>query len=167
MDDPRGSLRRGGGNGALHTYLHDHAAGARHALEMLRALRADAVDSPAGVFANERVGEIEEDLRVLEGLATQVGAEGLQAKEMAGWVADKLSRIKLSPLGEPFHAFEAVEFLSLGILGKHALWRVLATIAPFEPRLGGVDFEFLMQRADAQYAAIETVRLRLATQVFL
>lgn len=101
--------------------LHNHAAGEQHAGEMLRALRDRHADTSVNDFAADLLHQVEEDLTRLEGLATDIGAGGFQAKEWAGWLADKLSRLKLSPLDKPFHIFEALEFLSLGILGKRAV----------------------------------------------
>lgn len=146
---------------SLHTYLHDHTAGAQHAVQMLRALSDTHAGTSLGVFAGDLLHQVEEDLAMLENLATNIGAGGFQAKEMAGWLADRLSRLKLSPLDKPFHAFEALEFISLGILGKRALWRALESVAFSDSKLEAINFNDLLERAESQYASTEAMRLGL------
>jgi hypothetical protein len=121
---------------SLRIYLRDHTAGAEGAVQLLNALKDHHANTPLGFFAAEQLAGVEEDLGVLEELTRRVGGEGFQAKEFIGWLGEKLSRLKLTPLEHPFNAFEAVEFLSLGILGKRALWRTLASVAALHSELG-------------------------------
>ncbi len=152
--------------GDLSTYLHDHTAGAQHAVELFRALKEAHAGTSLGQAADELLQQVVEDLAVLERVATKAGAPGFQLKQLAGWMADKVSRLKLAPLGNAFNTFEALEFLSLGILGKRALWKTLLAIATGHPELHGIDFTALIARADAQYAATEAMRLQMAVQAF-
>ena len=155
-----------GDQGALSTYLHDHTAGAQHAIELLRALSEAHAGGPLGETADELLQQVTQDLAVLERIATKVGAQDFQVKELAGWIADKFSRLKLAPLGNAFHAFEALEFLSLGILGKRALWKALSAIATEHVELRDIDLERLIVRAEAQYEATEGMRLRMVAEAF-
>jgi hypothetical protein len=59
-----------------------------------------------------------------------------------------------------------LEFRSLGILGKRALWRALASVASDIPKLEAINFIYLIERAEAQYAATEAMRLQLAELAF-
>lgn len=153
-------------HGALSTYLHDHTAGAQHAIELFRALSEAHAGAPLGETAGELLHQVAEDLAVLERIATKVGAQGFQLKELTGWIADKFSRLKLAPLGNAFNAFEALEFLGLGILGKRALWKALSAIATERDELHDIDLERLIARAEAQYAATEGMRLRMVVEAF-
>ena len=166
MDDRLNSSGSYEGNISLHTYVHDHAAGAQQAVQLLRTLSDHHGGTALHGFAADLLEQVEEDLATLENLSTKIGADGFQAKEFAGWLADQLSRLKLSPLDEPFHVFEALEFLSLGILGKRALWRALASVAVTQPKLAGINYDELLQRAETQYGATERMRLQLAAQAF-
>jgi hypothetical protein len=150
----------------LHTYLHDHTAGAEHAVELFKALQQEHEGTLLGQFAAAQLREIQQDLTVLESLAKRAGADGFQVKELAGWIGDKLSRLKLAPSAGGFHTFEALEFLSLGILGKRSLWRALHSVSSMHPELQGVNYMELIQRAEAQYEATEKMRLQMAVQVF-
>lgn len=150
----------------LGTYLHDHTAGAQNAVELFRALSEVHAGTALGQTADELLQQVVEDLALLERIATKAGAPGFQLKELAGWMADKFSRLKLAPLGTAFNTFEALEFLSMGILGKRALWRALREISTEHQALHGIDFETLIARAEAQYTATETLRLRMADDAF-
>ena len=154
------------GKQALRTYLRDHSAGAEHAVQLLKALKEEHGRTALGDFAAILLEQVESDLETLEGLAQRVGADGFQVKELAGWLGDKLSRIKLSPGGNPFSTFEVLEFLSLGILGKRALWRALIAVSSVHPELQGMDLNALLERAELQYTTTEKMRLQMAMHVF-
>lgn len=153
---------------ALATYLEDHLAGSVHAIELLKAMRDDHKDEPLGEFAGELVPEIEADRQQLLRLVERIGAGPSEMKQLAGWVSEKVGRIKLSHrVTNSLSTFEALEFLELGIHGKWALWRALAEVGPAEPRLQGVNFDRLIRRADAQHSQVEEFRLELARTLFI
>jgi hypothetical protein len=151
---------------ALRTYLGDHTAGAEHAIQLLRALKEEHQATALGDFVTVQLPQVEDDLKILEDLARRFNAEGFQVKELAGWLGDKLTRFKLAPGGSPFNTFEVLEFLSLGILGKRALWRTLIAISSMHPQLQELDLYSLVERAELQHDATETMRLLVAKQVF-
>lgn len=146
----------------LSTYLTDHLAGAEAALGLLDRLGSDPRDE-LDPQALQR--EIEADRDVLAGVLEALGSGPSGLKRAAGWVAEKLARPKL-PLDEPLGRFEALELLSLGILGKRALWRALATCADADGRLARFDLTDLAARAEAQHAAVERARLAWARRAF-
>lgn len=152
-------------NESLITYVQDHLAGARFAIELIEDLRDQADDANLAKFAGRLLGEVEADRQTLEGLLQKSSAQQSSTlKEAASALAQKASRLKLS-LSEPFGRFEAVELLSLGVLGKRALWRALENVASAQ-RLAELDWTELVRRADEQHAELEAVRLRLAAEAF-
>jgi hypothetical protein len=88
---------------ALQTYLRDHVAGAQHAIQLLQALCELQAGTPAGQSTSELLKQVQEDLVVLKRVATSVGAEDFQLKEIAGWLGDKLGRLKLA-VGRPLYS---------------------------------------------------------------
>ena len=52
-----------------------------------------------------------------------------------------------------------LESLSLGIEGKAKLWRTLGEVSVTEPRLAGIDFAGLLERAHSQRERMEPYRL--------
>ena len=147
----------------LATYLHDHLAGAMHAVELVEAMRDEYSDKPLGQFAARILGEIESDRAVLKNLADRVGAGSSSFKELTAWFGEKLSRLKLRRGGEyGLGLLESLQFLALGIRGKLALWDALAVVADSDPRLQGTDFEQLAARAESQFVIVEQLRLETA-----
>ncbi len=147
----------------LATYLHDHSAASDFAVELLKHLHEQHGGEPVGELAAGLLIEVEEDRETLRQIMEKVGAQASALKEATAWVGEKLSRVKLSrtDAGEA-GTFQALETMALGVLGKRALWRALAVIAPADSRLRGFDFEALAARAEAQYARVEEWRLRVA-----
>jgi len=151
----------------LATYLHDHLAGAVHAIDLLEAIRDQYAGEPLGQFAARLLVDIEADRDVLRGLAERTGVGSSGMKEMTAWVGEKVSRLKLRRgASNGLGTFEALEFLELGIHGKRALWRALAVAAPADARLQNMDFEHLAARAETQHAQVEEHRLEVARSVF-
>ena len=147
----------------LPTYLNDHRAGARFAIELLGRIRNGNSDQQLNMFAAELLPQIEADYVVLEGIADQLAGDVGTLKEMAGWLAEKASRVKLDWGGDAsIGAFESLEMLSLGILGKLKLWQVLSLIAVEVPCLSGIDFERLQSRAQTQHDKVEALRREVA-----
>jgi hypothetical protein len=144
----------------LGTYLNDHLAGARFAIDMLERLRDTAADAEFAQFTGEVLHEIEEDEAVLQRLADDVSGKSSTIKEATAWLAEKASRLKLR-LGsnDELAVFEALEALSLGVLGKLKLWRVLSEIAEQHESLQGIAYEQLIARAASQHDRLEARRL--------
>src|SRR6202050_3491331 len=140
----------------LAIYLHDHLAGAALAIELLESMRDQHAGKPLGRFATGLLVEIEADRDVLRGLSERAGAGSNAFKELSAWLAERLSRVKLSGQREGnLETFEALEFLQLGIHGKLALWRALAVAAASEARLKSTDFSYLAARAQEQENSVE------------
>jgi hypothetical protein len=148
----------------LVTYLQDHLGGATAALQILAMLRDEYAGQPLGEFAAQLADEVEADRALLDALAGRVGHESSMLKDATGWLGAQIARWKMGrTTAGALGTFEALETLALGILGKLALWRALAAIAPEDPRLSGVDFRALAARAEAQHAGVEGRRLALAS----
>jgi hypothetical protein len=149
----------------LRTYLNDHLAGSVAALELLDHL-ADLHPDPEGkrFFTGLRL-EVEEDRRVLQQLLEKVGGKESTVRKAAAWLTERIGQAKLhldDLGGGQLRALEAIEALGLGIQGKLALWRALAAVADRVPRLQGVDFGRLEQRAVQQHERVEARRLQTA-----
>jgi hypothetical protein len=144
----------------LVTYLHDHWAGSKFAVELLESLRDRHAGDPLGAFAANILVEVEEDREVLQKVIEKVGSGHPDLKEAAAWLAEKISRFKLR--AEPpggLGTFEALETLSLGLLGKGALWKALSVICKVDERVCGFAYDQLHARAHHQHDQVEKYRL--------
>ncbi len=153
---------------ALTIYLHDHLGAANFAIELVKTWRRD---SPAGefrTFATTLLQAITRDRATLRQIVRKIGAHRDKPKELAGWIAEKASRFKLAHEADQHLArFEGLEILSLGILGKVALWKVLGQVSRRDARLRDFDFAALARQARLQFTAVEGRRLRTARAVFV
>jgi hypothetical protein len=147
----------------LPTYMNDHLAGARFAIELLERLRDSTTDKRFADHLSQLLEQIEEDRDVLQGLVDRLGQRRSALKEAGAWLAEKASRIKLPAADDDIlGTFETLEALSLGVLGKLKLWQALSLIAANEPLLRGLDYDELADRAQRQHDELEAFRLEAA-----
>ena len=130
------------------------------AIELLEFLRDRHAGEPLGAFANTLLADVEEDRKVLRGIVDRTGSGMPVLKETAAWIGEKFNELKFRR--GVFGAFEALEVLALGLLGKRALWRALETVAETDARLRGIDFGHLAERAEQQHSKVEPLRLQTA-----
>lgn len=148
---------------ALHTYLNDHLAGSVVALQLLDQLIEAPVTISDEPFLTQLRAEIAEDRAMLEGLLAQLGGQQSGLRQLGGWLAEKIGRLKLvmdDPAGGALGRMEALEILKIGIHGKQLLWRALAAAAV--PGLDGFDLQRLERRAADQQDRVEVRRLEAA-----
>jgi hypothetical protein len=146
----------------LAVYLHDHFAGSGFAVALLEKLGSEFTGTPSGDIAIELLEQVQTDRRPLEQLIEKVGKATPDLYDALGWIAERVSRIKLKhddPSG--IGAFEAFETIALGILGKRALWEALQVRQQFDPRVAGLDYPGLIARAEQQFQKANQYRLEL------
>lgn len=151
-------------NDALASYIRDHLAGARFALELLENLGTHAVITDVASLAQELQSEIETDRLVLQTWADQAELPGAALKEATAWLAEKLGRGKLV-VTDLLGQFEAIELLCLGVHGKLALWNSLRALQGKTTLAIELPLDDLVSRAVNQHARLECLRLQLAPVV--
>jgi len=146
------------------TYLNDHIAGSVAALELLDHLIARREAADRQLLATLR-SQIQEDQQVLIQLLQDLGGKESAVRKAAAWLTEKLGQVKLqiddSGSGE-LRTLEALETLALGIQGKLALWRSLASVRDLIPQLGSLDYSRLQSRAIDQFNQVDRLRLQAA-----
>lgn len=149
----------------LETYLNDHLAGSTGALQLLAHLIEEAPDLAFADFCRALRDEVQADVEQLRELMKRLDHSESAVKKTGAWLAEKVTEIKLlleGEYGSDFGRFEALEVLSLGILGKKALWTALQTVQDSTPALSEFDLPLLIRRADEQYERTEVERLAAA-----
>jgi hypothetical protein len=152
----------------LATYLNDHLAGSVPALDLLDHLASDALPDDAAFFRKLR-DEIAGEQTQLRGILREMGSGESGVRKAAGWLAEKVTRVKLrwdDPADDGLRRFEALEALALGITGKLSLWRALAAVASQTSILQQLDLERLQRQSENQYAEVERRRLAAAREAF-
>ena len=162
MGDNTVATRKG-----LTTYLNDHLAGSVAALEIVDHLIEHAQTSRWQTSLVQLRKEIEEDQDILRDLLKKLGGTESPMRKAAAWLSEKIGEVKLrlddGGNGE-LRLFEALEALSLGIQGKLALWRALATAAARVSALQQLDYAELERRGTKQFEQTDTLRLEAAVE---
>ena len=154
----------------LATYLDDHLAGSAAAIELVERWRARGVSAAVTALLEELEEELRIDQQTLIDVRARLGSAPSVAKPIAGWLAEKIARLKLafvSEAAERFAALESLELLQTGIQGKRAMWALLQELTARQPRLQGVDYGVLILRAQAQYTRLDEKRMDLAREVLV
>jgi hypothetical protein len=153
----------------LRVYLNDHLAGSAAGIELAEKLRDNNQGTELGNTMAALHRDIEQDRATLEELMDRLGIERHRVKQAAGWVLEKLTRLRLNPTlagGADLTRMLETEALSLGIEGKLCMWLVLREAAAADQRLAGTDYDRLIERARGQRQALEPHRVAAALQAF-
>jgi hypothetical protein len=153
----------------LPIYLNDHLTGATIGVELARRARSENEGTELGSFLEELCSELVEDRRALMSLMRDLGVAPSRAKIAAGWIAEKLGRLKLN--GEvkeysPLSRLLELEGLSSGVGAKLGMWLALQEIRDHDERLQSARLDDLVARARSQSARLEPHRLAAAQTAF-
>jgi hypothetical protein len=149
----------------LPIYLNDHLAGSTVGRGLAWRTAGENRGTEFGDFLTELASEIDEDRAQLKDVMARLEVSEDQLKVGAGWLTEKLGRLKLNGrLTEysPLSRVLELEGLATGVRGKLSLWRLLALAAPDEPRIADIDFAHLIERAESQMAGIDAHHARAA-----
>jgi hypothetical protein len=169
MTDGMGAGSRVGERSLLGIYLNDHLAGATGGLELARRLARSQRGTWVGTEFEPLVAEIAEDRAALLDMMSALGVPVRRYKMYAGWVAEKVARLK--PNGRllsrsPLSTVVELETLKVGVLGKSAGWRTLRAVSERDNRLDPQRLDRLLHRADRHADQIEALRARAAAAAF-
>jgi len=156
-------------NELLGVYLNDHLAGSAAGTELAAKLRDNNEGTELGDVMAALHHDISQDKDALEELMGQLEVERHPVKEAAGWMLEKLSRLRLNPAltgGAELTRLLETEALSLGIEGKLAMWMALKQAVSTDSRLAGTDFDRLIARARQQRQTLEPHRVAAALRAF-
>jgi hypothetical protein len=151
----------------LHIYMNDHLAGATAGRELAKRCLSNNAGTPLGDYLERFIQEITEDRATLEAALESTGGKRDRIKPAAGWLAEKVGRLKLN--GQirgysPLSRVVELEGLCAGVEAKKAMW--IAFEALDDPRLGGFDFAALSRRATGQRESLEAFRVQAAQKAF-
>ena len=153
----------------LGIYLNDHLGGSAAGTELSEKLRDNNQGTELGNLMAALHNDIEQDRASLEELMARLGIERQRIKQAAGWVLEKLTRLRLNPAlvgNADLTRMLETEALSLGIEGKLCMWLALREAAAGDPRLAGTDYDRLIERARGQRRALEPHRIAAALASF-
>jgi hypothetical protein len=153
----------------LAIYLRDHFAGATAGLELARRVSRSVSGTEQGPLYVDLAERIAADREALRDIMTRLGVASSSTKNALAWTLEKAGRLKLNGRilrPSPLSRLVELETLALGVSGKQALWRSLATIKATDSRLANVDFDALLAAAEEQATELESHRLQAAQMAF-
>ncbi|HEY5430495.1 MAG TPA: hypothetical protein VIK04_15370 [Solirubrobacteraceae bacterium] len=81
---------------AMAVYLNDHLAGAMFGSEPARQIESQTAGTPLAARIGELATQIEDDQRGLSDLMERMGVAKNPVKQATTWLAEKVSRVKLT-----------------------------------------------------------------------
>lgn len=148
-------------------YLNDHLMTATGAIELAARAQGTMSDGPAGPWlaAAHRDLTAERDL-LLEAMG-RLGVRRDRVKQRAGWLGEKVGRLKLNgSLLRRSPVSDVVELEGLLLLGEHnlAALRTLRELAAHETTLQDLGFETAIERAAARRDTLDEQRAAAAAR---
>jgi hypothetical protein len=148
----------------LEIYLNDHLAAATGGVELLRRLAAEHTGARGEELAR-LVDEVTDDRESWRELMGRLEAEETPVKTAAGWLGEKVGRLKpnghlisRSPLADVLE----LEVLRAGTTARIAGLQVLRAVAVEDDRVGREELERLLERAQGQAERFYRLHVQLA-----
>jgi hypothetical protein len=152
----------------LAIYLNDHFGAATGGVELAKRTASAQRDTDIGPDLARLAAEIDDDRATLLSIMRRLGVGVQHYKVGAGWVMEKVGRLKLNGSWvsrSPLSSVVELEGLVMGVSGKLELWRTLRALADPEPRLDPVELDGLVRRAEDQRKRLEDLRLTTSVEV--
>jgi hypothetical protein len=151
----------------LGIYLNDHLAGSVVGTRLARRIVKHNEGNHYGSEAARLAEKIQQDKDTLEALMDRLGVRKKRTRLALAAVTELLGRLK--PNGRlvgysPLSRVIELEALTIGITGKLELWQSLKATGE---RVGGVDADELIQRAEDQRDRVRDLRLQAARKAFV
>lgn len=165
MNRPSSAGRAPGVRDELGVYLNDHLAGATAGTELARRLAASVTEPGPRDTLRELAREVAEDREALVGFTEQLGFPVRHYKQTAGWLAERLGRLKANGRlvrRSPVSTLVELEMMRLGVEGKAAAWRTLRELAEHTGSLDASRLDGLLDRAERQSETLEKLRVEAA-----
>lgn len=144
---------------SLVTYLNDHLGLLAGEIELAERMRRENERSPLAEFLDRYVDEVTAQGKILEETLATLGCERSLWKKAAGWLAEKVGRLKPnnSLVGySPLSRLVELEALLLAAQSRQCLWSTMTGGAV--PQIPAFDFDGLQRQAREQLVEIETHR---------
>ena len=153
----------------LAIYCNDHLAastgGAELVSRMLRRYRGE----PYEPELERLVRELHEEKAALRSMMQALGIPVRQHKQVAMWVGEKLSRLKLNGRlisRSPLSDLVEFEFLASAVRAKRSGFETLREVAEVDRRLDREALDRLIEQANRQHQWLTKTRREVAARVF-
>ena len=153
----------------LAVYVNDHIASAAGGIELVTRMIGAHRGSAHEDGLRQLLDELRQEKSDVTAVARALGLPVRQYKQVAVWVAEKASRLKLNGhvlSRSPLSSLVEFEFLASAVRGKRSGFETLRIAAEVDPRIDAVLFDALIEQANRQYRWLTDVRREVAAEVF-
>lgn len=150
----------------LAIYLNDHFAASTAGVELVRRA-AGQHDGERGHEMARLADDIAADREALREIMRRLGVEESTVKAAAGWVGEKIGRLKTNEhlvSRAPLSDVLELEALRAGTAARIAGFQVLRAVAVKDTRLQQAEIETLIERAEEQAERLYKIHLQLAQE---
>ena len=153
----------------LAVYCNDHIASAAGGIELVSRMIGAHRGSRHEAELRQLLDELRQEKSDLTATARALGLPVRQYKQVAVWVAEKASRLKLNGhllSRSPLSSLVEFEFLASAVRGKRSGFETLRIAAEADDRIDKVLFDSLIEQANRQYRWLTDARREVAAEVF-
>jgi hypothetical protein len=150
-------------------YCNDHLMAATGGIELVSRMLGTHRGKPFEPHLEQLLGELREEKSALLSTMKALGIPVRQYKQVATWLGEKVSRLKLngrvlsrSPLSDLIE----FEFIATAVLGKRAGFETLREVAEVDDRIDKDLLDRLIRQADKQHEWLSEARRQVAAGVF-
>lgn len=154
--------------GLLGLYLADHLAGATAGVERVERMAEDYRDLPVHADLVTFRDELRAEHARLQEIIEQLGTHRRPLRQAAGWVGEKVGRLKLNRRllrRSPSSVVLELELLRGAVMAKQGLWQVLGELAG-ELGLDRAELDRLTADATAQRERLERMHATVRVAAF-
>ena len=153
----------------LAVYCNDHIASAAGGIELVTRMIGAHKGTRHEAPLRQLLDELRQEKSDLTATTRALGLPVRQYKQVAVWVAEKASRLKLNGhllSRSPLSDLVEFEFLASAVRGKRSGFETLRIAAEVDPRIDKVLLDSLIEQANRQYRWLTDVRREVAAEVF-
>jgi hypothetical protein len=153
----------------LAVYCNDHIASAAGGIELVTRMIGVHRGSRHEPALRQLLDELRQEKSDLTATTRALGLPVRQYKQVAVWVAEKASRLKLNGhllSRSPLSDLVEFEFLASAVRGKRSGFETLRIAAEVDPRIDKVLMDSLIDQANRQFRWLTDVRREVAAEVF-
>jgi hypothetical protein len=153
----------------LAIYVNDHIASAAGGIELVNRMIGAHKGSSYEPRLRELLDELRQEKSDLTATTRALGLPVRQYKQVAVWLGEKASRLKLNGhllSRSPLSSLVEFEFLASAVRGKRSGFETLRIAAEVDPRIDKVLLDGLIQQANRQYRWLTDVRREVAAELF-
>jgi hypothetical protein len=153
----------------LAVYVNDHLASAAGGIELVTRMIGAHRGSRFEPQLRQLLDELRQEKSDLTAVARALDLPVRQYKQVAVWVAEKASRLKLNGhlvSRSPLSSLVEFEFLASAVRGKRSGFETLRIAATVDERIDPVLLDALIAQANRQYLWLTGARREVAAEVF-